>query len=377
MSTLTLSEIGLRYPNGLIGLHEVGLDVADGEFIALVGPSGSGKTTLLRTVAGFLTPSRGEIRIDGELVASASGGLPPERRRLGMVFQQHAVWPHWDVARNVGYPLKLAHVPGRERDRRVGEVLDLVGLSGYDRRMPSTLSGGQRQRVALARALVASPRILLLDEALSALDEPLRDTMRRELSSLTASIGLTVIHVTHDREEALALADRVVVLDGGRIQQVDPPDRVLASPASPFVAAFLGDATIVDGAVRGGEFVARNHKLTLPAAILDGAVDGASGWLAVHPDAVSVTRWDGTREPGARAEVVSSLYGRLANDLVVRWRGIDLRAQVTGWRPRVGDAVAVSAAHATFYAEPDPLPAPEPAAAQPATTQPARTPANR
>ena len=165
--------------------------------------------------------------------------IPPEKRGIGMVFQQHAIWPHMSVKDNVGYPLRQAKVAKAEREERISETLALVGLPGFEDRTPDSLSGGQRQRVALARAIVAHPKVLLLDEALSALDEPLRDNLRRELVALTQKQRLTTMHVTHDRAEALAIADRVVVLDGGEIQQIATPQQLLENPASPVVAGFI------------------------------------------------------------------------------------------------------------------------------------------
>ncbi|WP_258065852.1 ABC transporter ATP-binding protein [Pseudoclavibacter sp. RFBA6] len=260
MASVTLDSVSVRFPSGTVGLDSVDLAVRDGEFLALVGPSGSGKTTLLRTIAGFQAPSSGRVSIGERVVAGGGSVVPPEARELGMVFQQHAVWPHWNVGRNVDYPLRRARVAKPERRRRVDEALEMVGLAGSAKRNPATLSGGQRQRVAIARALIGRPRVLLLDEALSALDEPLRDSLRLELHTLTRELGLTVVHVTHDRSEALALADRVAVLDGGRIQQLGTPEELVTRPASPFIAKFLSDATIVDGTIVGA---------------VDGAVDGA------------------------------------------------------------------------------------------------------
>ena len=339
MASVTLEHVSLRYRSGAVGLADVDLQVADGEFLALVGPSGSGKTTLLRSIAGFLTPTAGRILLDDRVIAGPGVAVPPEQRQLGMVFQQHAVWPHWDVGRNVEYPLRRAKVPLAERRTRVGEALDLVGLAGYERRDPATLSGGQRQRVALARALVARPRVLLLDEALSALDEPLRDRLRLELHTLTREMGLTVVHVTHDRSEALALADRVAVLDGGRIQQVDTPSNLLARPDSPFVAKFLSDATLVDGRVTDGLFSAGDHPLTVPCP---GVANAARATAAVLPAAVTLT-------PGGDATVRSSLFTPDGSDVVVDWHGTHLRVRTHGSRHRVGDAVSVHITDAVVY----------------------------
>ncbi len=340
MATVSLDSVDVRFPDGTVGLSAVSLDVRDGEFVALVGPSGSGKTTLLRTVAGFLRPTGGTIAIGGTVVAGGRAFVEPEHRGLGMVFQQHAVWPHWSVGRNVAYPLRMQRVPAAERRERTRLALERVGLAGFDRRDPATLSGGQRQRVAIARALVGEPRVLLLDEALSALDEPLRDRLRLELQSLTRSLGLTVLHVTHDRDEALALADRVVMLDGGRIAQVGAPEALVERPASADVARFLSDAALVDGIVDGAGFAASDHPLRLPR----GAVEGATGsvTLAVLPDAISI-------EPGDDAVVTASLYGRDGSDVVLDWAGLSVRCRSRAHRPRVGDRMRVRVERAIAY----------------------------
>ncbi|MDV6260808.1 ABC transporter ATP-binding protein [Rhodococcoides yunnanense] len=337
MSAITIEHLGLRYPDGTVGLDGIDLAVADGEFVALVGPSGSGKTTLLRTVAGFLKPTSGSISIGADVVASERLSTPPESRKLGMVFQQHALWPHRTVGRNVSYPLELAKVSKAGRATKVADVLDLVGLPGLEKRDPATLSGGQRQRVALARALVSSPRALLLDEALSALDEPLRDRLRLELRSLTRAAGLTVVHVTHDRTEALALADRVVVLDQGTIAQIGTPEDVVRAPKSAFVARFLSDATLVDGTVAHGTFT--SGSLTL-------ASDGSGpGTLAVLPTDIEIAP-DGD----ISGTVTSSLFGRDASDVLVRSGDVDFRCSVRGPRPQVGDAVTLTVRRSFFYA---------------------------
>ena len=244
MARVELNGVSLAYETGG-GVSDISLSIEDGEFVALLGPSGSGKSTLLRLVGGFLRPDAGTVVIGDEPVAGKGSWVPPERRNLGMVFQQHAVWPHKTVTENVVYPLKLAKTGRAEREERVREALDLVGLEGFADRRPETLSGGQRQRVALARALVGRPAALLLDEPFASLDAALRDRLRAELGTLAGQTGVTVIHVTHDRTEALALADRVAVLKEGRLEQVSPPREIYASPKTPFVASFVSDAALI------------------------------------------------------------------------------------------------------------------------------------
>jgi iron(III) transport system ATP-binding protein len=352
MASVTLAAVDLRYPSGAQGLAGIDLHVADGEFVALLGPSGSGKTTLLRTVAGFLAPTGGRVLLGDRLVAGGGAFVAPEHRALGMVFQQHAVWPHWNVGRNVEYPLRLAKVPRRERAARVAAVLELVGLAGAASRDPATLSGGQRQRVALARAIVAEPEVLLLDEALSALDEPLRDRLRLELQSLTRRFGLTVLHVTHDRDEALALADRVVVLDGGRIQQIGTPPELVSRPASAFVARFVSDATVIAGRLDASGFTTPDDNLHLPTAVIESTADpaaavGGAADLTILPEDVRLA----PAEPGSPGDafVVSSLFGREGNDVVLDWNGRSLRSRGSGVRPVVGEWMRVRIERAIVY----------------------------
>jgi iron(III) transport system ATP-binding protein len=234
-------------------LDDVSLAVQRGEFFAFLGPSGSGKTTLLRLIAGFGTPGAGRILIGGRDV----GRLPPWSRQVGMVFQSYALWPHMTVAENVAFGLERRRRPRAEIARRVSEALALVGLTALAGRRPAQLSGGQQQRVALARTLVIEPEVLLLDEPLSNLDAKLRLEMRAELRRLQRKLGLTAIYVTHDQEEANAVADRIAVLHEGRTQQVGTPVELYDQPANRFVATFLGTANLMEGhIVPDGSFVA-------------------------------------------------------------------------------------------------------------------------
>ncbi|HUR02077.1 MAG TPA: ABC transporter ATP-binding protein [Nonomuraea sp.] len=226
------------------------LSIRKGEFLSILGPSGCGKTTLLNCVAGFVQPTAGRIVIDGTDVTDR----PPYRRGLGMVFQNYALFPHMTVAGNVAYGLRIRRLGRAERDERVLEALRLVGLEGYADRRPRQLSGGQQQRVALARALAIRPAVLLLDEPLSNLDAKLRGEMRVELRAIQQRIGTTMVFVTHDQEEALALSDRVAVMNGGRIEQLGTPDEVYRRPATRFVAQFIGAANVLEGTVADGRF---------------------------------------------------------------------------------------------------------------------------
>jgi putative spermidine/putrescine transport system ATP-binding protein len=224
-------------------VDRVDLDIHDGEFFTMLGPSGSGKTTCLRLVAGFEAPDSGRIELFGQDVSH----LPPYERDVNTVFQDYALFPHMSVADNVGYGLMIRKVPVADRRRRIQEMLELVRLPGLGRRRPSELSGGQRQRVALARALVLRPRVLLLDEPLGALDLKLRQEMQIELKAIQQQVGITFVYVTHDQEEALAMSDRIAIFNAGRIEQVGSPAELYETPATPFVAGFVGVSNVLRG----------------------------------------------------------------------------------------------------------------------------------
>ena len=238
-------------------LDDITLRLCEGEVLALLGPSGCGKTTLLRLIAGMLEPDVGEIHIGGQRVAGPGVFQAPEKRGLGMVFQDYALWPHLSVGRNVSFPLEMRGVPRAECVRRSEEALALVGLAGFASRQPGSLSGGQQQRVALARAVVARPRLLLFDEPLSNLDRDLRETLSFEIGRLLRELGITAVYVTHDQEEAFALADCVAVMQGGRICQHASPDTLVAEPANAAVVDFLKL-----GAVVGGEATPQGWRVT-------------------------------------------------------------------------------------------------------------------
>ncbi|MGV6847428.1 MAG: ABC transporter ATP-binding protein [Marinibacterium sp.] len=264
------------------------LSIRDNEFFTLLGPSGCGKTTLLRTIAGFEDITQGAIRLYGDNIADR----PPNKRPVNTVFQQYALFPHMDVTSNVMFGLSMLGTPEPEARRRAGDVLDLVRLSQFADRYPAQLSGGQQQRVALARALAPNPRVLLLDEPLSALDLKLRQAVRLELQQLQKDTGITFIFVTHDQEEALTMSDRIAVIDAGELQQVGDARDIYEEPDNKFVAGFIGETNLIDVAVRGVE----NGRagLTLPggAGFSCPAAQGAHqghGHLSVRPERVTLT----------------------------------------------------------------------------------------
>ena len=285
---IRFESITKRFGN-LPAVDNVTLDVREGEFFALLGPSGCGKTTLLRMLAGFETPTEGRILIDGKDIAN----LPPNKRPVNMVFQSYAVFPHMKGTDNIAYGLKMDGVSGSEIRRRVDEALELVKLGGLGERMPDQLSGGQRQRVALARALVKRPRVLLLDEPLSALDAKLRDQMRSELTSLQKKVGITFIMVTHDQDEALAIATRCAVMNRGMLAQVATPSDLYEFPNSQFVADFVGRVNMFEGVLEKDEqdeAVVRCADFSAPV-YLDHGVTGARGttvWVALRPEKIEM-----------------------------------------------------------------------------------------
>lgn len=227
-------------------LKNLDLDIHEGEFISILGPSGSGKTTLLRMIAGFEQPTSGQIFLDGKNIA----GVPAFERAVNTVFQQYALFPNLTIAENVAFGLTLKKVPEAQKRKQVSEMLHLVQLSGFENRMPSQLSGGQKQRVAIARALINEPKVLILDEPLSALDRKLRKAMQLELRKIQKNLGLTFIFVTHDQEEAMTISDRIAVMNGGMIDQVDYPYRIYEKPATEFVSDFIGESNVWNGLVK-------------------------------------------------------------------------------------------------------------------------------
>jgi len=248
MAELVIQNLTKKYSD-FVAVSDFSLTVADGEFLSLLGPSGCGKTTLLRSVAGFFPIQSGEIAVGGRVLSAPEKNiyLPPERRNLGMVFQSYAVWPHMNVFDNIAYPLKVRKLPAEEIAGEVNRVVSLLNLKGQEKKNPSELSGGQQQRVALGRALVMSPDVLLLDEPLSNLDAKLRDRMRFELKEVQRRLNQTIVYVTHDQDEAMAVSDRIVLMDRGLIRQIGAPRDIYHKPANLFSARFIGRSNFFSG----------------------------------------------------------------------------------------------------------------------------------
>ena len=279
LERLTKSYAGHNVVDGL------DLTLRPGEFVALLGPSGCGKTTTLRMVAGFVTPTSGRVMVDGAVLSSAEGSVAPERRGMSMIFQSYALWPNMTIAQNVAFGLKMRGVAGAERRQRVARILDVVQLGDLAGRYPNELSGGQQQRVSLARAVVVRPAVLLLDEPLSNLDANLREDMRSEIRRLHDEFGTTSIYVTHDQGEAMVTSDRIAVMNGGRIEQIDTPHQLYSRPRTRFVAEFLGKSNILRG-VSDGVSVAFDG-FDIPASRLGASHGAGEQWFSFRPrDAV-------------------------------------------------------------------------------------------
>lgn len=284
-----MSLIGIENVSHAFGetevLRNVALTIREGSYTVLLGPSGSGKTTLLSVLGGFLRPDKGRVFLNGDDITA----VPPAQRPTATVFQDYALFPHMTIAGNVGFGLRMRGVSRTKRDDKIEEALSLVGLNGFGSRKPHQLSGGQRQRVALARALVIEPKALFLDEPLGALNLALRRMMQDELRATQRRVRATFVHVTHDQEEAMALADQVVVMNAGRIEDAGPPERVYAQPASRFTAAFVGESTVIEGQV----IACANNKTRVETplgifTVLGAASDGKPVALAVRPEAIGI-----------------------------------------------------------------------------------------
>jgi spermidine/putrescine transport system ATP-binding protein len=287
MALLEVRHVTRRFGD-FVAVDNVSLSIEAGEFFCLLGPSGCGKTTLLRMVAGFDVPDGGSIWLDGRDMT----GVPPEKRNVHTVFQSYALFPHMSVGENIGFPLKMAGLHPAGIKARVDEALDDVSLTGFSARFPNELSGGQRQRVAVARALINRPKLLLLDEPLAALDAKLKERMQLELITLQREVGIAFVYVTHDQQEALALAHRIAVMNHGRVEQLDEPSKIYGFPKNRFVADFIGTCNILDAEVvrvESGRMQLRIDGLGEVAAIqTDSAGTGDRGVLALRPEQVAI-----------------------------------------------------------------------------------------
>jgi len=347
MPGVTLKGLHKRY--GDVGaVRGLDLRVEPGELVALLGPSGCGKTTTLRLVAGFLTPESGEIWVGDRCLSSPAAVVPPERRRMAMIFQSYALWPHMTVAQNVAYGLRFAKTPRAERSGRVDEMLRAVQLGGYGTRYPGELSGGQQQRVAVARALVVEPEILLLDEPLSNLDASLREEMRFEIRRLHERFGITTLYVTHDQAEAMVISDRAAVIRNGRMEQVGAPDELFERPHTRFVAEFIGKTNLIDAVADGPGSVARGRLRLRVAA--DGLTPGTPAVVSIRPHLIALRPRAEARTSPAGANPLAGTVLRASYlgdtvDYQVALEESDVVLRVTSPTParaRAGDPVSVT-----------------------------------
>jgi putative spermidine/putrescine transport system ATP-binding protein len=319
MAELELVNVAKRFKQA-DGVRNVSIKVGEGEFFSLLGPSGCGKTTTLRLIAGFIAPSAGQILLDGQDITP----LPPERRDMGVVFQNYALFPHMTVFDNVAFGLRMRGMSRDDIRRRVRAALDQVDLHGYEERYEREMSGGERQRVALARALVIEPRLLLLDEPLSALDKNLREEMKYWIKDLQQQLGITTLYVTHDQSEAMALSDRIGVMHQGRIEQIGRPRDIYEQPATRFVSSFIGESNLLTGRVARLEdrrvWISLDEGLELPARPLDGLQPGQVVSLIVRPENVLLAA-----QPASLADGVVCRQGSVLNEV---YQGAIIRYQI-------------------------------------------------
>ncbi len=343
MSKLVLKNLGRNF-GSFAAVQDVSLSLVEGEFVSLLGPSGCGKTTTLRMIAGFISPTAGSIEMNGAALSTPNRVVAPEKRGMSMIFQSYAIWPNMTVGQNVAFGLKLRKLPSSQVNERLDRILDVVQLRHLKDRYPAELSGGQQQRVALARAIVIEPEVLLLDEPLSNLDANLREEMRSEIRRLHDAFRITTVYVTHDQAEAMVTSDRIVVMNHGRIEQVDDPVSLYTRPKTRFVAGFIGRTNFLDGRLEGGSIVFPGFTVRA-----DTAPDAASlqrqASFSVRPQTIGMHR-----KAPAEANGGWWLEGRVAEraylgeywEYVVRPPESDLRLRVSTAPQEVyetGDAV--------------------------------------
>ncbi|MBI3710578.1 MAG: ABC transporter ATP-binding protein [Proteobacteria bacterium] len=348
MARIEIEDLSKSYgTDGAAAVKALSLTVEDKRFVTLLGPSGCGKTTTLRLIAGYLAPDGGSIRIGGEVYSAPGRVLPPERRGMGMVFQNYAVWPHKTVYENVVFGLQVRRVPAALARERVMRLLDLVKLGGLERRYPNELSGGQQQRVALARSLVVEPEILLLDEPLSNLDAKLRERMRVELKELQRRLGITFVYVTHDQAEALALSDEIAVMHQGELQQFGSPRDIYMRPANRLVADFMGLVNLVPGRVvaarADGGIVAIGEAAHVIVSLPPGISAGRAVELAIRPENIKLRALAAAGGSPAAAQIAELTFlGNLNEYQIALGDALRLRVQTHPLQVfAVGDRVAV------------------------------------
>lgn len=330
MSKLALRGIEKRY-GSMLAVDGLELMLEEGEFVSLLGPSGCGKTTTLRMIAGFIEPDAGTIEMDGKVLSSPAGVIPPERRHMSMIFQSYAVWPNMTVEQNVAFGLKLRQIPHDEMRRRVAEMLDVVHMAHLAQRYPAELSGGQQQRIALARAIVIRPAVLLLDEPLSNLDANLREEMRFEIRRLHDVFHTTTVYVTHDQTDAMVTSDRIAVMNQGRVEQMDSPHALYTTPKTRFVAGFIGRTNLVEAACNGDDIVF--ERFSVPrSAWSNGAMLNGKVTFSMRPQSMRLSRNRSSRTnlvPQIEVSIVERAYLGEHWDYTVSLAGSSTRLRVS------------------------------------------------
>jgi putative spermidine/putrescine transport system ATP-binding protein len=339
---ISLKQVTKRF-HAVTVVDQLDLDIARGEFVSLLGPSGSGKTTLLMMLAGFEQPTSGTIALDGRRIDE----LPPYRRNMGVVFQSYALFPHMSVRDNIAFPLKMRGASKAEMSERVARVLDMVKLGAMAERKPAQLSGGQQQRVALARALVFEPQVVLMDEPLGALDKKLREQMQLDIRDLHRRLGLTIVFVTHDQDEALTMSDRIAVINHGRIEQIGTPGDIYDQPRSPFVAEFIGETNLLRCVVeeQSGDAlrVTSESGLRLSAHAGPGRIDRSDVQISIRPEAIRIND-PASAANGLSARIVDAVYFGDHIKLVaaVGAQRLVIKSDRAGRTAKVGDEIAIS-----------------------------------
>ncbi len=331
MSKLVLRNVTRTFGD-FTAVDNFNLTLQEGELVSLLGPSGCGKTTTLRMIAGFMAPTSGTIELDGEVISSPVSSLPPEKRKMSMIFQSYAIWPNMTVAENVGFGLKIRKLDAAEIRRRVEEILEKVQLGALRDRYPAELSGGQQQRVALARAIVVKPAVLLLDEPLSNLDANLREEMRFEIRRLHDEFRITTVYVTHDQAEAMVTSDRIAVMNKGRVEQIDAPYALYGRPKTRFVAGFIGRTNFLEGRANGETVHFGGFSVTRQALQTDGGSLPGDVVVSIRPQSIHLLKQnpgDGAGRCSAQGQVQRRAYLGEYWDYYVRLPGAAQNLRVT------------------------------------------------